>query len=72
MIYYGHKSISGSKLIIYMRFYWLYWPMIYFSTPRAGGRDAGFYRSREPGQLVRSGLHGESRSRSQTVLAYFD
>ena len=24
MIYYGHKSISGSKLIIYMRFYWLF------------------------------------------------
>ena len=26
----------------------------------------------EPLELVRSGLHGESRSRSQTVLAYFD
>ena len=26
------------------------------------------YRSREPLGLVRSGLHGDSRSRSQTVL----
>ena len=41
-----------------------------FHSPQApgGALAVGLYRSREPGQLVRSGLHGESRSRSQTVL----
>ena len=33
-----------------------------------GGTACRFLSPREPGQLVPSGLHGESRSRSQTVL----
>ena len=41
-----------------------------FHSPEAsgGGTACRFYRSREPLGLVRSGLHGDSRSRSQTVL----
>ena len=40
--------------------------------PSGGGTACRFISPREPLGLVRSGLHGESRSRSQTVLAYFD
>ena len=33
VIYYGHKSISGPKLIKYMKFYWLLtWGLLYHST----------------------------------------
>ena len=41
-----------------------------FHSPQASGGGTGcrFLSPREPGQLVPSGLHGESRSRSQTVL----
>ena len=49
---------------------WFYCLLLDLDSPEASGGGTGcrFLSPREPGQLVPSGLHGESRSRSQTVL----
>ena len=44
-----------------------------FSLASVPGEETGIDSLSVPGAVgVGSGLHGESRSRSQTVLAYFD
>ena len=47
---------------------WFYCLLLDLDTRLGRSTACRFYRSREPLGLVRSGLHGESRSRSQTVL----
>ena len=70
MIIFSLFHSPGDRGWLYCSFIRLRLEITSFHSSQAsgGGTACRFYRSREPGHLVPSGLHGDSRSRSQTVL----